>query len=180
MRVVVVGAGVVGLAVSRVLLRRGCEVICLEAAVPMAARSAGSSRLLRTTDTCSEPIWSRAGRDRSGPSGTPSSGHSSPGDGTRPAPNAATNFPASSASTGTDSSSRRRTAKTRPPSRDTSAGRQGRPVDVPASSTPPRPAGICAVPSGRACVLNGWTASSRRPTGSRCGPTPGGTTPTTS
>jgi glycine/D-amino acid oxidase-like deaminating enzyme len=47
MRVVVVGAGVVGLAVSRELVRRGCEVTCLEAAVPMAARSAGSSRLLR-------------------------------------------------------------------------------------------------------------------------------------
>ncbi|HET9139546.1 FAD-dependent oxidoreductase [Actinophytocola sp.] len=47
MRVVVVGAGVVGLAVSRALLRRGCGVTCLEATVPMAARSAGSTHLFR-------------------------------------------------------------------------------------------------------------------------------------
>lgn len=47
MRVVVIGAGVVGLAVSRALSRRGCEVTCLEAAVPMAARSAGSTHLFR-------------------------------------------------------------------------------------------------------------------------------------
>lgn len=47
MQVAVVGAGVVGLAVSRALLRQGCEVTCFEADVPMGARSAGSSRLFR-------------------------------------------------------------------------------------------------------------------------------------
>lgn len=47
MRVAVVGAGVVGLAVSRALMRHGCEVTCFEADIPMGARSAGSSRLFR-------------------------------------------------------------------------------------------------------------------------------------
>ncbi|HEU5472319.1 MAG TPA: FAD-dependent oxidoreductase [Actinophytocola sp.] len=47
MRVAVVGAGVVGLAVTRALRRRECEVMCLEADRPMAARSVGSSRIFR-------------------------------------------------------------------------------------------------------------------------------------
>jgi sarcosine oxidase len=47
MRVAVVGAGVIGLATADALLRRGAEVVCLEADEPMAARSAGSSRIFR-------------------------------------------------------------------------------------------------------------------------------------
>lgn len=46
-RVAVVGAGVTGLATADALLRRGAEVVCLEADEPMAARSAGSSRIFR-------------------------------------------------------------------------------------------------------------------------------------
>lgn len=47
MRIAVVGAGVIGLATADALHRRGAEVVCLEADVPMAARSAGSSRIFR-------------------------------------------------------------------------------------------------------------------------------------
>jgi glycine/D-amino acid oxidase-like deaminating enzyme len=47
MRVAVVGAGVIGLATADALLRRGIEVVCLEPDMPMAARSAGSSRIFR-------------------------------------------------------------------------------------------------------------------------------------
>ena len=47
MRIAVVGAGVIGLATADALLRRGAEVVCLEADVPMAARSTGSSRIFR-------------------------------------------------------------------------------------------------------------------------------------
>ena len=47
LRVAVVGAGVIGLATADALARRGAEVVCLEADVPMAARSTGSSRIFR-------------------------------------------------------------------------------------------------------------------------------------
>ncbi len=47
MRIAVVGAGVIGLATADALARRGAEVVCLEADEPMAARSAGSSRIFR-------------------------------------------------------------------------------------------------------------------------------------
>ena len=47
MRIAVVGAGVIGLATADALGRRGAEVVCLEADVPMAARSTGSSRIFR-------------------------------------------------------------------------------------------------------------------------------------
>lgn len=47
MRIAVVGAGVIGLATADALDRRGAEVVCLEADVPMAARSTGSSRIFR-------------------------------------------------------------------------------------------------------------------------------------
>jgi len=45
--VVVVGGGVVGLAVADALHRRGAEVACLEAGVPGAGQSAGRTRILR-------------------------------------------------------------------------------------------------------------------------------------
>lgn len=47
MRIAVVGAGVIGLATADALAWRGAEVVCLEADVPMAARSTGSSRIFR-------------------------------------------------------------------------------------------------------------------------------------
>lgn len=47
MRIAVVGAGVIGLATADALLRQGADVVCLEADVPMAARSTGSSRIFR-------------------------------------------------------------------------------------------------------------------------------------
>jgi sarcosine oxidase len=47
MRVAVVGAGVIGLATADALSRRGADVVCIEADVPMAARSTGSSRIFR-------------------------------------------------------------------------------------------------------------------------------------
>jgi sarcosine oxidase len=47
LRVAVVGAGVIGLATADSLLRRGVEVVCLDANEPMAARSTGSSRIFR-------------------------------------------------------------------------------------------------------------------------------------
>ncbi|MCT2586547.1 NAD(P)/FAD-dependent oxidoreductase [Actinophytocola gossypii] len=47
MRVAVVGAGIVGLATADALSRRGAEVVCLDQDEPMAARSAGNSRIFR-------------------------------------------------------------------------------------------------------------------------------------
>jgi len=48
MRVAVVGAGVVGLAVTAALLERGADVVCFDrAGAPMTERSAGSSRIFR-------------------------------------------------------------------------------------------------------------------------------------
>jgi sarcosine oxidase len=47
MRTAVVGAGVVGLSTAYALLRHGSEVVVYEAGAPMAARSAGSSRIFR-------------------------------------------------------------------------------------------------------------------------------------
>jgi sarcosine oxidase len=47
MRVVVVGAGVVGLAVTHALAASGHDVRCFEAAEPMAARSTGGTRIFR-------------------------------------------------------------------------------------------------------------------------------------
>ncbi|MFD1046787.1 FAD-dependent oxidoreductase, partial [Kibdelosporangium lantanae] len=51
MLVAIVGAGVVGLAVARALLRRGHEVVCFEAGTPMGARSVGDSRIFRYAHT---------------------------------------------------------------------------------------------------------------------------------
>src|SRR4051794_7608624 len=47
MRIAVVGAGVVGLAVSYELVRHGRDVRCFEAAQPMSARSVGDARIFR-------------------------------------------------------------------------------------------------------------------------------------
>jgi sarcosine oxidase len=47
MRVVVVGAGVVGLAATHALAAAGHDVHCFEAAEPMAARSTGGTRIFR-------------------------------------------------------------------------------------------------------------------------------------
>lgn len=47
MRVVVVGAGIVGLATAYTLAARGASVRCLDAAEPMGARSAGDTRIFR-------------------------------------------------------------------------------------------------------------------------------------
>jgi sarcosine oxidase len=47
MKVTVVGAGIVGLATTDALVRRGHDVTVLEADQPMGARSAGSSRIFR-------------------------------------------------------------------------------------------------------------------------------------
>ncbi|MEJ2870111.1 FAD-binding oxidoreductase [Actinomycetospora sp. OC33-EN08] len=47
MRVTVVGAGIVGLATADALVRRGHDVLVLEAHRPMGARSAGASRIFR-------------------------------------------------------------------------------------------------------------------------------------
>lgn len=47
MRVVVVGAGIVGLATAHVLREAGASVRCLEAGEPMGARSVGDTRIFR-------------------------------------------------------------------------------------------------------------------------------------
>jgi sarcosine oxidase len=47
MRTAVVGAGVVGLSTAYALLRHGSEVVVFDTGAPMAARSAGSSRIFR-------------------------------------------------------------------------------------------------------------------------------------
>lgn len=51
MKVGVVGAGIVGSAVSYELLRRGADVICFDPAGVMNARSQGDTRIFRTTHT---------------------------------------------------------------------------------------------------------------------------------
>lgn len=47
MKITVVGAGIVGLATADALVRRGHDVVVLEADRPMGARSAGTSRIFR-------------------------------------------------------------------------------------------------------------------------------------
>lgn len=47
MRVVVVGAGIVGLATAHVLIAAGASVRCLDAGEPMGARSVGDTRIFR-------------------------------------------------------------------------------------------------------------------------------------
>ncbi|GAA4860060.1 FAD-dependent oxidoreductase [Actinomycetospora straminea] len=47
MRVVVVGAGIVGLATASALIRAGATVRCVDAGEPMGARSAGDTRIFR-------------------------------------------------------------------------------------------------------------------------------------
>jgi sarcosine oxidase len=57
MRVAVVGAGVVGLATTAALLRRGVDVTCYErSGAPMAERSAGSSRIFRLAHATPELV----------------------------------------------------------------------------------------------------------------------------
>jgi sarcosine oxidase len=65
MRIAVVGAGIVGLAGTYELLRRGHEVHCYEAALPMAARSAGDSRIFRLAHATPDLV-ERAMRAREG------------------------------------------------------------------------------------------------------------------
>jgi sarcosine oxidase len=48
MRVVVVGAGIVGLSAAYALVGRGASVRCVDAAEPMSGRSAGDTRIFRT------------------------------------------------------------------------------------------------------------------------------------
>jgi sarcosine oxidase len=88
MRVAVVGAGVVGLSVTAVLLERGVDVVCYErAGEPMQERSAGSSRIFRLAHRTPELVrlaadaragfarWAaRAGRPMIVPSGCVISG----------------------------------------------------------------------------------------------------------
>jgi sarcosine oxidase len=65
MRIGVVGAGITGLATAYELLRRGHEVRCFESATPMAARSAGDTRIFRLAHQRPELVdW--AARARTG------------------------------------------------------------------------------------------------------------------
>jgi sarcosine oxidase len=63
MRIAVVGAGVVGLAVTHELHRRGQDVLCFEAAVPMAQRSTGDTRIFRLAHATVELVeWAQRAR----------------------------------------------------------------------------------------------------------------------
>ncbi len=48
MRIAVVGAGIIGLATTYELVKAGADVVCFEAATPMAARSVGQTRIFRS------------------------------------------------------------------------------------------------------------------------------------
>jgi sarcosine oxidase len=63
MRIAVVGAGITGLAVTDELARRGHDVRCFEADSPMAARSAGDTRIFRLAHRRSELVaWAMRAR----------------------------------------------------------------------------------------------------------------------
>ena len=91
MRVTVVGAGIVGLATADALVRRGHDVMVLDAVRPMGARSAGASRIFRLAHGDPALVaaadeargawaeWSRrAGRGLVGTEGTVVSGPKAP------------------------------------------------------------------------------------------------------
>ena len=91
MRVTVVGAGIVGLATADALVRRGHDVMVLDAVRPMGARSAGASRIFRLAHGDATLVaaadearrawaeWSRrAGRELVGTEGTVVSGPKAP------------------------------------------------------------------------------------------------------